>query len=149
MIDVEAVKRTHEQFLTAHKSMVSRVGAAAGARGVSFVWANPGFTPRTGKLQKGTSAKTLSRVNGVMVRLVNRRGYASYVEHGTRPHDIVAKNGGMLRFYWAKGGGNVAFRKVRHPGTKATHFLSRARDNAYEWAGVALRREMASVARRF
>ncbi len=52
--------------------------------------------------------------------------HAAYVEYGTRPHTIEARRARALRFVQA---GKVRFaRSVRHPGTKPTHFMQRARD---------------------
>lgn len=51
--------------------------------------------------------------------------YASYVEDGTPPHDIVA-HGRVLRFPSSRGGtkdGYAYRRRVRHPGTRARHFM--------------------------
>lgn len=47
--------------------------------------------------------------------------YARFVEEGTGPHEIVAKNGKALRFM---AGGNAIFRKrVKHPGTAPRPFM--------------------------
>lgn len=56
-----------------------------------------------------------------------RTSYAYWVHEGTEPHDIVAKNGGMLSFFWQDGPdgpGQYFFRTVHHPGTKPNHFLT-------------------------
>ena len=147
MIDLAAVKRAHAQFLDSHKAMTSRVGNAASKRALSFVWANPGFTPRSVAAQRGTKSHVKIMVGGVLVRVENRVNHAIFLEKGTKAHDIRPRNKKYLRF-WA-GGGWVFSKGVKHPGTKPTRFLSRARDNAYEWAGAALRREMNRVAHNF
>ncbi|QDN64445.1 hypothetical protein [Streptomyces sp. S1D4-14] len=49
---------------------------------------------------------------------------ASYVLNGTRPHEIPAKPGGVLRFKWK--GKVVYFKSVQHPGTKPNNFLWKA-----------------------
>lgn len=66
--------------------------------------------------------------------------HASYVNDGTRPHDIVARNGKTLRFI---SGGAVVFRKrVRHPGTRPTLFFERATDKAFATAEVELEQRL-------
>lgn len=50
--------------------------------------------------------------------------YAIYVELGTKPHVIEAKNGKALAFQM--GGQQVVVRKVNHPGTKANPFMEEA-----------------------
>lgn len=48
--------------------------------------------------------------------------HASYVEEGTRPHEILPRNKRALS--WPKGKHPV--RKVMHPGTKATEFIRKS-----------------------
>lgn len=61
-------------------------------------------------------------VVGSTVRVGPNVPYASYVEFGTRPHDIRPKSeGGVLRFQM---GGQTVFAKVvHHPGTKPQPFV--------------------------
>ena len=57
---------------------------------------------------------------------VRAGGASLFLENGTRAHTISARPGGMLRFVV---NGQVLFRKiVRHPGTRATHFVGEARE---------------------
>jgi hypothetical protein len=64
---------------------------------------------------------------------VEARGAAKFLEEGTRPHLIVA-HGKALRFV---SGGQVIFRKwVNHPGTKATRYMSEARNKAEAFVDV-------------
>ncbi len=63
--------------------------------------------------------------------------YAAHVEYGTRPHVIMARNGGVLAF---QVGGNPVFAKsVKHPGTKPHPYVQPAR----EWAVEHLSKEIA------
>lgn len=49
-----------------------------------------------------------------------------FVLHGTKPHDIRPRSGGVLVFV-PKGGGNKIFAKiVHHPGYKGNNFLLKA-----------------------
>jgi HK97 gp10 family phage protein len=52
---------------------------------------------------------------------VNKAPYATFVEHGTKPHVIKAKNGKALAF--TVGGRTVIVRSVNHPGTTAQPFV--------------------------
>jgi hypothetical protein len=56
--------------------------------------------------------------------------YALYVEEGTRPHEIRAKNAPFLVFFWPKVGRVVHFKRVQHPGTRPYKFLQRAQESA-------------------
>ena len=74
--------------------------------------------------------------------------YALYVERGTRPHEIRAKNRKALRFATnpkdrrlsgspRKGAKSVIFRKrVSHPGTRAQPFMVPGAKKAVEGAGL-------------
>jgi hypothetical protein len=54
--------------------------------------------------------------------------YAVFAEEGTRAHTIEARRAKVLRFVVA--GERRFVRRVNHPGTKATHFMRDARDQA-------------------
>jgi hypothetical protein len=57
---------------------------------------------------------------------VEAGGAARYLEHGTRPHEIWARNALALRFEIS---GTIFFRRmVRHPGTAPRPFMQEARD---------------------
>lgn len=43
---------------------------------------------------------------------------------GTDPHIIRARRAPMLVFFWKKVGRVVAFKQVRHPGTRPNHYLT-------------------------
>lgn len=83
------------------------------------------FKDRTGRLRRSIQRGAKSTYS-LFVRTGAR--YALFVEDGTRPHVISARRARALRFVV---GGTTVFRtSVRHPGTKATHFMRTARDNA-------------------
>lgn len=48
-----------------------------------------------------------------------------WLESGTMPHDIAAKNVLALRFNWPVMGGFVFFKKVHHPGFAGIHYMER------------------------
>jgi hypothetical protein len=49
--------------------------------------------------------------------------YLGYQMYGTSPHEIRARGGGMLSFYWEKHGVQFVGRRVNHPGNRATRFV--------------------------
>jgi len=69
------------------------------------------------------------QVDGTSIRIYvdeKKAPYFKYLEDGTPAHDIMAKNGGSLRFAdpnnkYGQGNkdGFAYFKKIRHPGTRA------------------------------
>ena len=57
----------------------------------------------------------------VTMRISNPTPYASFVDKGTRPHEI--RGNPLLVFFWAKVGRVVAFPRVNHPGNIAYDFF--------------------------
>lgn len=51
-----------------------------------------------------------------------------WLESGTAPHEIAARNASALFFFWEKMGKNVAFRRVHHPGFVGIHYTQNAFD---------------------
>lgn len=51
---------------------------------------------------------------------------AAWLDVGTRPHEIKAKNAKFLSFFWPKVGKQMFLKKVNHPGTKANNYLTKA-----------------------
>jgi hypothetical protein len=47
----------------------------------------------------------------------------TYLEYGTRPHEIAAVNANALAFFWERIGENVMFKRVQHPGFPGFYFL--------------------------
>jgi hypothetical protein len=81
---------------------------------------------RTGYLLS-TIRKQRSYVRGSVTVVVGstRIDYTAYVNNGTRPHMISARNKKYLRFVTS--GGQIVFAKrVHHPGTKPTYFIDRS-----------------------
>lgn len=52
----------------------------------------------------------------------------TYLEGGTKPHVIEARNASVLAFFWPKIGGMFYGRKVNHPGNKAYRIFGDAYD---------------------
>jgi hypothetical protein len=72
----------------------------------------------TGKLRESIEHE----VDGMTARIGSNVSYALYVEEGTSPHIIRAKNGGAL--FWPGADHPVAV--VHHPGTRAEPYLKPA-----------------------
>lgn len=88
------------------------------------------FNDRTGagvtRLGEGTRGSIRAVVTSIGEGFVEAGGAAQYLEHGTRPHEIWAKNAFALRF---EINGTIFFRRmVRHPGTAPRPFMQQARD---------------------
>lgn len=49
-----------------------------------------------------------------------------WLETGTAPHEIAARNSPALAFFWDKLGMNVLFRRVSHPGFAGIHYTEQA-----------------------
>lgn len=52
------------------------------------------------------------------------------LEFGSRPHEIRARPGGVLRFYWPAVGDIVTAKSVEHPGTRAYGMMAISTDAA-------------------
>jgi hypothetical protein len=79
---------------------------------------------KTGKLERSI-VKRVGRIDGDLEILVGSElSYALIHHNGTRPHQIVARPGHPLTFYWPKAGRVVTFRKVNHPGTRPNPYLA-------------------------
>ncbi len=66
---------------------------------------------------------TRTRIRGLAaVQIINDDPKAAWIEHGTRPHVIEARNAAAL--FWE--GARHPVRRVNHPGTPAMHILRNA-----------------------
>ena len=79
---------------------------------------------RTGRYRAGFRKRSKFSARGPAYEVFNPVEYAPYIEEGTRPHKIRARNAKYLRF--VVGGQVVYAKEVHHPGTKAQHVLTRA-----------------------
>lgn len=78
------------------------------------------YKKRTGALHQSLR----SRVSSASAQVSADGGHAHFVENGTRPHPIEAKNARVLRFVM---NGEVVFRqRVYHPGTEPRPFMKEA-----------------------
>lgn len=72
---------------------------------------------RTGRLRQSIQVRT----SGKNITVGPDTPYAAFVEFGTKPHVIEAKNKKALAFM--VGGRAVVVKKVNHPGTKAQPYV--------------------------
>ncbi len=148
MLNVAALKRSHERLLAAHKSAVTKVAKEAGEAGVDYARARPRYKPRTGKLSAGNRSVVRVGSKTVVVKLQNRVPYARPIENGSRPHTIRARNAKALAFRGSDG--NLVFRRsVRHPGNRPYKFLAGAMPAVKSRFVSAMSEHMRRLARRF
>lgn len=63
---------------------------------------------------------------GISIWIGSSSPIARLHHEGTKPHEIVPRNGRFLVFYWPKIGRVVFLKRVNHPGTKANRYLTDA-----------------------
>lgn len=77
---------------------------------------------RTGQLRRKLYMKQGRRGRFQYVEVGSTARHAYYHHEGTKPHQILPENGRLLRF---NVGGKVVYaRRVSHPGTKGTKYLT-------------------------
>ncbi len=149
LTNFEQVRRGHEHFLAENSRLILESLERAGRHAKDHVNKYPEFTPRTGNLQKKTTARVVRTKGGRVLKLDNKAEYADAIDGGARPHVITAKSGGFLRFFWAKHRKWVMARKVNHPGNRAYRFMYRAWNSAGRMERQELERGMREIASRF
>ncbi len=147
MIDLARVQAGHRRFLQRHRQAVSLELEIAKVQALRQAQSNPGFTPRTGGLQKATKARVIRTTGGRLLRVSNAKPYAAAIDKGAKPHTISARNKPYLHFRGSRGW--VRVKSVSHPGNKPYHFLSRATHSAADLFGRRMRNRMRELARTF
>lgn len=106
-------------------------------------------SPNSRSAKTATKGRVVRIPGGRVVRIISPVEHASHLEGGTAPHIIrPRKPGGVLRFQTRDG--NIVFaRFVRHPGTRATHFLSNAQLAAFEEFADDMTERTRQLANRF
>lgn len=90
------------------------------------------FRDRSGRLRGSIGMLAARRAGKFWDALVQATAkHAAHVEWGTRPHVIKARKKPMLIFWWEKMGFLFVGKKVRHPGTQPTWFMSLAARKGY------------------
>jgi len=93
--------------------------AIVGAQAILAKYTVPGIVPvRTGYLVQNWAFQ----IGTLMARWYPQASYAPFVEFGTAPHVIVAKNAKVLA---NAATGQIFGTRVNHPGTKANPFMER------------------------
>lgn len=102
-----------------------RRGVALGVKeGAEEARARHVFKNQTGELEKSIKGQvTGNSPTSHTGEIVATKAYASFVENGTRPHEIRPKNGKLLHWEAPQGDHHFA-RVVHHPGTKPHPFMS-------------------------
>lgn len=155
MINLAKLHQSHAQFDLAFTGMVDSATRSASEYGAKNAKERLSPHTRSGRLVRSTSGRVIKVSNNLsLVRLENYAmarsggiGYASFIDKGTNPHLITAKNRKALRFYFQ--GRLVFVRSVYHPGTPAYGHFTKARMSSYLYAGNILRTEMRRIATRF
>jgi hypothetical protein len=102
------------------------------------------YKDRTGNLTRSIHAgPLLESVFGAEIEIIAGAEYASFVEEGTHPHEILPRRAKML--HWEEPQGDHHFAsKVNHPGTKPYAFMG----DAYLKAERVIEREIEVAAAR-
>lgn len=123
--------------MQAQKSVNDELGAIIDRQAGRFVRIAWSEAPKnTGDYAARIRARQLTVANGVGFEVLSPSPLGKWIQMGTRPHVIRARNARYLRFYWPKVGRVVYFKQVNHPGTKANPFMARA---YRQWAPDAQR----------
>jgi hypothetical protein len=84
---------------------------------------------KTGRYAREITTRNITGPDMAGFEVLSPGPLGTFIQKGTRPHVIRAKNAPMLRFYWPKVGRVVYFKSVNHPGTKPNRFYNRALQN--------------------
>jgi hypothetical protein len=85
---------------------------------------------KSGAMAAGMHYKKGTWSRGIQFDAGSDVDYTLFVDQGTKPHPIRAKNAPMLVFYWPKVGRVVHFKSVKHPGNKPYEFLMKGLNRA-------------------
>lgn len=139
ILDTSHIRQIHQKFITEVKATVNTALINAGREAQDQVIASTAFG--------GTRLRhsVFYRVNGNKVQIYTANPKARFVEFGTVPHIIRARKAKFLSFYWKKM--NVQFfgKQVNHPGTKATLFLRKATEAAFQTMTQELNEKLGAI----
>lgn len=86
---------------------------------------NPAWTDSTGELNRHTRGMVTETASGFLGVISNDLSYAMVVHNGGGPRMIFARRAKSMKFAWKRFGGRLTYlRKVRHPATKGSYFLT-------------------------
>lgn len=105
---------------------------------------------RSGKLSQHIDYTLMGDGKAIVLKVGVVRGeqdvpYAKWLEGGSRPHQIVARNAKALR--WSSGGAAVFAKSVMHPGTPAFRFLRSSLQENRQMITQELRAAAAAMAK--
>lgn len=83
------------------------------------------WTNRTGATRKTFRVLAASTSDGASSTVTSANKVATFLDKGTKAHEIRARRAPMLVFFWAKMGRMFYGKKVNHPGTQATNFVAK------------------------
>lgn len=126
-INLDQVRRAHDRFLKDNDTWIKNALAAALDQADRHVETRSTFERQSGarSLKSATKGKTIRIPGGRRLRLYWPKKHAEFIDKGTRPHPIVARNRKFLRFR-GRDGRWVFRRRVMHPGTRPYRFGSLA-----------------------
>ena len=131
---LEGLEELRKDFIDAQRTLSRGINAAvaeACTAGANEARATHRYQDRTGKLTASIRAVLPSGGAGMLTSenegsIVATAPYASFVEGGTRRHDIKARRVPNLIFWWPKVGAWFIGPKVDHPGTPPLPFMGQA-----------------------
>ena len=110
-------------------TLLAPVGSAANyAMASTIPYKKPPHPP--GRLKAGMNLKKGHWAKGISFEVGTDAKYALYVHEGTKPHTIKVRRAKALVFWWPRIGRIVHFESVKHPGTRANPWLTRALERA-------------------
>lgn len=126
---LDELERAAEQSDRELQKGVLRAVTDATSEGAQEARSTHVYQDRTGDLTRSTKGRVIGGGGGdVDGEIVADMPYASFVDGGTEPHEIHAKNGPNLKF--KVGDRWVSTPVVHHPGTRADAFMGRALQKA-------------------
>jgi len=141
-------------FVESWRKMQDKMEAAGGnawEQVLKQAWASQkefGYQNKTGRLTSSMQKRSWQRGKfGWRGELKTTAPYALFVDGGTKPHKIAAKNVEFLRFYWPRVGKWVAFKSVNHPGTRPAAFRAAAIQRFGQTAPAVIEQAMADAAK--
>jgi hypothetical protein len=78
----------------------------------------------TGRLRASLNSKITVRLYTINGRIGSRVKYSLVEHNGAKKHVIRAVRGQYMKFYWKKVGKVVWLRRVNHPGTRGSFYLT-------------------------
>lgn len=108
------------------------------------------YKDRSGRLRQSIKARHVAeQARGAVWEVWTPTRYALFVEAGTRPHRIDARNVPNLHFYWTRLGRWFTGPHVNHPGTRAYPFMGPGFLKAESFLEARLSADLARISARW